>query len=411
MSLNQWLRFGTEIVLLIGAVGLLIPCLVLLLECMAALWPKRQDSEPSQSTQPLQTDVRTAVLVPAHNEASGIRATLEPLLQQLTPSDSLLVVADNCSDDTAAIARSTGATVIERHNLEQVGKGFALDYGLQFMAANPPDIVVLVDADCEVHLGAIAQISQQAIATGKPVQATYLMEKPTHPTPKDAVSAFAFKVKNLVRPSGLAHLGLPCLLTGTGMAFPWSVIRSVDLASGHLVEDMKLGLDLAIAGYSPHFCPSANVIGRLPQQQQAAQSQRTRWEHGHLQTLLTYVPRLLLAALRQRRVDLFMLALDLLVPPLSLLVVFWVGLTLVAGVAGMIGVSWLPALILVGAGLCLLSAILAAWAKFGRADLPALTLLSIPFYILWKIPLYFKFLVRPQAKWVRTERDAVEASD
>jgi cellulose synthase/poly-beta-1,6-N-acetylglucosamine synthase-like glycosyltransferase len=83
----------------------------------------------------------------------------------------------------------------------------------------------------------------------------YDMEQWSNPTPKDSISALAFLVKNLVRPSGLKQLGFPSLLTGTGMAFPWSIIRSVSLASGNIVEDMHMSLDLAIAGHPTLFCP------------------------------------------------------------------------------------------------------------------------------------------------------------
>ncbi len=150
-------------------------------------------------------------------------------------------------------------------------------------------------------------------------------------------------------------------------------------------------------------------MGRLPQQKQAAKSQRTRWEHGHLQTLLTQVPKLLKASVRQRRFDLLALALDQCVPPLSLLVMLWIAVMAGALLAGILGASWIPAIVLAIEGLLILISIIGAWAKFGRADLPVLALLAVPFYLLWKIPLYFSFLVQRQTKWVRTERDAVEA--
>ena len=134
-----------------------------------------------------------------------------------------------------------------------------------------------------------------------------------------------FWSKTGVRPQGLDRLGFPGILTGTGMAFPWSVIQSASLASGNIVEDMQLSMDLAIAGHPTLFCPDTKVIGLLPQQAQAAKSQRTRWEHGHLQTMLTQVPRLVREALRQKRLDLLVIALDLSVPPLSLLVMIWGG--------------------------------------------------------------------------------------
>jgi cellulose synthase/poly-beta-1,6-N-acetylglucosamine synthase-like glycosyltransferase len=395
-----------DIVLFVIALGLLVPIAVLFTECSAALLHGRGKAWEEGKPRP-----RVAVLVPAHNEALGIGATLETILPQLTAQERLVVIADNCSDETAARARTFGATVIERIDPDQRGKGYALDYGLRFIEAEPPEVVVLVDADCIVHQGAIDKIVRLAHAVTRPVQSTYLMEQPAQPGPKDSVSALAFMVKNLVRPCGLDRLGLPCLLTGTGMAFPWSVIQKATLASGNIVEDMQLGLDLAIAGYPPVFCWDAQVTGRLPQQKEATKSQRTRWEHGHLQTLLTQVPLLLKASLAQRRFDLFALALDMCVPPLSLLVMMWVAAIGGASIAGALGASWSPAIVLAIEGLLILISIVGAWAKFGRNDLPVLALLAVPFYLLWKIPLYLAFLVRPQTKWIRTERDAASLQD
>jgi cellulose synthase/poly-beta-1,6-N-acetylglucosamine synthase-like glycosyltransferase len=395
-----------DIVLFVIALGLFIPIAVLFIECSAAFLPTRGETWDTGVPRP-----RVAVLLPAHNEASCISATLETLLPQLTDQDRLVVIADNCSDETAEIARGFGATVIERIDPVLMGKGYALDYGLRFIEADPPAVVVMADADCIVHQGAIDRIARLADAVSRPIQSTYLMERPANPGPNDAVSALAFMVKNVVRPRGLDRLGQPCLLYGTAMAFPWSVIAHAPLANSNIVEDMQLAVDLAIAGHPSVFCEEAKVTGRLPQQKSAAKSQRVRWEHGHLKTLLTQVPQLLKASLGQRRFDLLAIALDLCIPPLSLLVMMWAAIMGGALLAGALGASWIPAIFLAIQGLLILISIIGAWAKFGRADLPARTLLAVPFYILWKIPLYFAFLVRPQTKWIRTERDTVEAKE
>lgn len=393
-----------EIILLVLTLALFIPIALFFLECSAALLPRQHETENTEKTRP-----SIAVLIPAHNEESGIRATLETLLPELIEKDRAVVIADNCTDETASIARNLGATVIERQDSHKRGKGYALDYGLQFLAEAPPEVVVIIDADCFVHPMMIESIARLAKTSGKPVQGTNLLAPPSNPNPKDGVSSLAFMVKNLVRPQGLSKLGFPCLLS-TGVAFPWSVIRRVSLASGNIVEDMQLGIDLAIAGYPALFCSEAKVTGVLPKQEQAAKTQRTRWEHGHLRTLLTQVPKLLQESLRQRRFDLLAIALDLCVPPLSLLVIIWAITIGAALLMGMLAESWTIAMILGLQGLLLIISIIGAWAKFGRADLPAKTLLAIPFYILWKIPIYLAFLVRPQTKWIRTERDTVENS-
>ncbi|MDY6902614.1 MAG: glycosyltransferase, partial [Cyanobacteriota bacterium] len=302
---------------------------------------------------------------------------------------------------------STGVQVIERHDTNRLGKGYALDYGLNHLKSQAPDVVVFIDADCLVSQGTIEQVIQKAFTTRRPVQATYLMTKSDSYSPKASVSAFAFKVKNLVRPLGLSQLGQPCLLTGTGMAFPWEVINSVDTASSNIVEDMTLGFDLSLAGHPPIFCPQSNVTGYLPQEVKTARGQRTRWEHGHLQTIFTYVPLLLKEGFKQKRFDLFVSALDLCVPPLSLLVIAWLGVTIFASVTGILLGIWTSAVISIFAGSLLFTAIFSAWTKFGRSDLPFIQLLTVPFYILWKIPLYFQFLIKRQKSWVRTKRDSI----
>jgi cellulose synthase/poly-beta-1,6-N-acetylglucosamine synthase-like glycosyltransferase len=400
VPINQLAFLFVDVVLLTIALILLIPIAVLFLECSAAFLSNLAPTDETKEPRP-----KIAILIPAYNEAAGIAATISTILPQLTPQDRLLVIADNCTDATAEIARNSGATAIERHDTERKGKGYALDFGLQSIASDPPEVVIMVDADCICQPDAIEKLARVAMAEQRPVQATYLMEQPPDPTPKDSISALAFLVKNLVRPSGLKQLGFPSLLTGTGMAFPWLIIRDVPLASSNIVEDMQMSLDLAIAGHPTVFCPEARVTGCLPQQQQVAKTQRTRWEHGHLQTLLTQTPRLATASIEQQRFDLMAIALDLSVPPLSLLVAIWLAAFATSLLAATIGTSPIPAILLGVQGLLILVSIVSAWAKFGRADISGATLLSVPFYILWKIPLYLGFILKRQTKWVRTERD------
>lgn len=409
MSINQLVLLCVEIVLSVSAFGLLILSFVLLVECIAAVFPiaSKVNSSDWQNT-------KIAVLIPAHNEEVVINQTIKSLKSALKPQHKVVVIADNCTDATAEIARNAGVIVIERQDLQRQGKGYALSCGLEFLVSDPPEVVVFIDADCQVDKNAIALLTQQALASNKPVQATYLMAKPSQPSPKDSISAFAFKVKNLVRSRGLEQLGISCLLVGTGMAFPWSVIRSVNVASSDIVEDMKLGFDLNIIGYPSTFCPNAQVIGNLPNNTSAAKSQRTRWEHGHLQTLLTYVPQLISAALRQKRFDLLVSALDLCIPPLSLFAVIWFGVMFASLLSTVVTTQWISSAILplgmacaiaASAGVLLFTAILISWAKFARSDLPLRELFAVPFYIIWKIPLYLKFLIQPQKVWIRTERE------
>lgn len=395
----QWLF---EILVWLLAIIVTIPMFVLVLESLAALIPQRQLKEEHTPER-----ARCAVLMPAHNEEAVIDATLASVLPQLQNSDRLVVVADNCQDRTAELARTKGAMVLERTDPTRRGKGYALDFGIRHLEADPPEVVVLVDADCVMQPRSIDRLLRYAATSGRPAQAVYLLDDPPNPTPRQQLSGFAFLFKNLVRPLGLHRLGMPCLLTGTGMAFPWPILRSTPLASGNIVEDMQMGIDLAVQGHAPTLCATARVSGVLPSGQRAGTQQRTRWEHGHIQTLLTQAPRLMLAGLRQLRLDLLGLALELSVPPLSLLFCIWVAALTLAMVAWWQINLAIPAMILIGDAALLVLAIGAAWAKYGRERLPLSVLLLAPVYVLGKLPIYLKFLVRRQKAWVRTERSAV----
>jgi cellulose synthase/poly-beta-1,6-N-acetylglucosamine synthase-like glycosyltransferase len=406
MNISQLATLCTDIFLLSSTFFILIICLFFLIECSAALFLKASSTNLKNWQ-----NTRVAVLIPAHNEELVIASTLEKLTSVLKQQDSLVVVADNCSDSTAKIARAMGVIAIERNDSIRKGKGYALDYGLQFLEKNrleknPPDVVIFVDADCTVHKGAIEQLTECAITTKRPIQATYLMLRSKNSqSAKDSLSQFSIIVRNQVRPLGTERLGINCPLLGTGMAFPWSMIRSVDLANGHLLEDAKLGLDLAIAGHKPMLCPQAKVTSDLPSSSVAATSQKTRWVHGHFQMIQTYVPILFKEAIHQKRFDLLTSILDLCVPPLSLLVIAWLLVMASSIISGILGASWIPAITATIAGFCLLTGLVITWINFARQELPLDKLLTIPLYILWKIPVYVQFLVKPQTIWLRTQRE------
>jgi cellulose synthase/poly-beta-1,6-N-acetylglucosamine synthase-like glycosyltransferase len=352
---------------------------------------------------------RIAVLVPAHNEGSGLLPTLEDIKRQLRPGDRVLVVADNCTDDTATVAVAAGAEVIERHDPARRGKGYALDYGIRHLSSAPPDILIMVDADCRIAVNAIPRLAGLCAATHRPVQALYLMAAPANSKINHQVAEFAWRVKNWLRPLGLRALGLPCQLMGTGMAFPWEVIRSVDLANGWLVEDLKLGLDLASQGHPPLFCPSALVSSQFGSSAKAARTQRERWERGHIGMIVSTAPRLLFRSVAARNCNLLALTFDLAVPPLSLLAMLVIGIVTITAVCAILGFS-LSALLLSATTLAafVLAAFL-AWLKCGRDVVPMGTVLSIPLYILGKLGLYrIKISNRTDEQWVRTDRTESE---
>jgi len=376
-------------------------CLVLILffQIIFALLPRKQA---------FINQVRRAfaVLIPAHNEEQVLLATLQSILPQLTPTDRLLVVADNCSDRTAELAASAGAEVIERHDVYKRSKGFALDFGVRYLEQAPPEVVIILDADCLVASDALELLAKYCAEYNRPVQALDLMQSLPGAGLKARIAEFAWLVKNQVRPLGYLRMGLPCQLMGTGMAFPWELIRKSHLASGQLVEDIKLGVDLAAMGKSPLFCPDALVTSYFPSSVDGAQSQRKRWEHGHLSFILEEMPKLFVAALLKRDFKLFAMVLDLCVPPLALLVLLVLITLFLSLVLYLFSGIFLPFCLSVINLLLIGLSVLLAWSRFARKILSLSNLLLVPMYMLKKIPLYVQFCFNRQIEWVRADRNA-----
>jgi cellulose synthase/poly-beta-1,6-N-acetylglucosamine synthase-like glycosyltransferase len=382
-----------------AAALLAIPITMFIAEVIAGLAP------PSRSVMARPVSrARIAVLVPAHNESLAMLPTLVDIRSQLRIGDRILVVADNCTDDTARVATAANTEVIERKDPGRSGKGYALQFGLAHLSRDPPEIVVFFDADCKLAYGTIDRLASTCAITQRPVQALYLMKGPIGSSINHQVAEFAWRVKNWVRPLGLSRLGLPCQLVGTGMAFPFGLVHSVDLASGSIVEDLKLGLDLALAGSAPVFCPSALVTSEFASSATAAGTQRQRWEHGHI-AMISAAPRLIVAALARGNLGLLPLALDLAVPPLSLTAVLLAGVLSLAGAAAVWGLSSLALIIALLCSMGFGIAVFLAWLVYGRDVLPPAAVVSIAPYVLRKLSMYGRiFAGRTATHWIRTDR-------
>ena len=348
---------------------------------------------------------RTAVLIPAHNEGAGILPTIRDVQAQLGPNDRILVVADNCTDDTAAIVQAAGVEVIVRTDPARRGKGYALEFGVRHLGLNPPDVVVIMDADCRLGENALRHLSENAMASGRPVQSLYLMLAPENAPPGKGVNLFAWRVKNWIRPLGLKLFGLPTQLFGTGMAFPFSLLLGRDLGNSRLAEDCALGIALASAGYPPLFVSEARVHSHFPVSQAGSEQQRQRWEKGHLENIVDLVPGALVKSLRDRNLGLAALAIDMAVPPLSLLVLVTAVCEIFGGVAFVLGA---PPAALAIPSLSVLLVVLGtvlAWTAVGRDVLPLRELLGLPLHAIRKLAFYHGIASgKASSSWIRTDR-------
>jgi cellulose synthase/poly-beta-1,6-N-acetylglucosamine synthase-like glycosyltransferase len=361
-----------------------------------------------ESTSPLAPGTlshTTVVLIPAHNEGAGILPTIQDVLAQLGPNDRILVVADNCTDDTAAIVQAAGVEVTVRADPARRGKGYALEFGIQHLGLNPPGVVVIMDADCRLGENALRHLSDSAMASGRPVQSLYLMLAPENAPPGKAVNLFAWRVKNWIRPLGLELFGLPTQLFGTGMAFPFSLLVDRDLGNSRLAEDTALGIALASAGYPPLFMSEARVHSHFPTSQAGSEQQRQRWEKGHLDNIVDLVPGALARSLRDRNLGLAALAIDMAVPPLSLLVLITALCEIFGSMAFALGV---PSAALAIPSLSVLLLVLGtalAWTAVGRDVLPVRELLRLPLHAMQKLGSYHRIASgKATSAWIRTDR-------
>jgi cellulose synthase/poly-beta-1,6-N-acetylglucosamine synthase-like glycosyltransferase len=411
------------------SLSLAILVLILAVEVSAGLFyrPATLTTESSRCA--------AAIIIPAHNEATTLDRTLAALLSQTQPEDTVWVIADNCTDDTAAVAQNWAAktearlgtfNVIERQNLDFRGKGHALAQGLQELASLAPPVIVFLDADCCLAAGSLDRLVTQADQQQRPVQARNQMEFYPPKSLGNRITEFAWTLKTYARPLGLLQLGLPCQLMGTGMAVPFAALAAVNLATDHLAEDVQLGLDLALVGRAPRFCPEAAVHSYFPRMDNAATEQRQRWVHGQLSLILQRFPELLrsLAQLlnwafltgdqsakpatgypHPNPLALIVLLLDLMVLPLSLLVSGLLAMTGGSLVFALLGGSWLP---LGVSGLTLIGFIGVAIAALWRYDRSLLSLSALGSFLRYwldKLPLYSRFIFRRQREWNRTQRD------
>ena len=370
-----------------------LPVSMLGLECLIGSIRHKGTGLPGGEAPPF------LVLVPAHDEAAIIAPIVAAITSQLRPCDELIVIADNCTDGTAAICRLLGATVFERHEPARRGKGYALEFGRRMLAGHRAEVVIILDADCLPCGDGLQRLASRAARSQAVVQGADLILPDERASALVRISCFAFLVKNLVRQRALAWLSGTALVQGTGMAIPGFLFREVKWPGSSLVEDLVFGLELLIEGHSVQFEPSAQFVSPASSDKGTAE-QRNRWEHGMLETIIDYVPRLLVAGLKGRPA-LLLVALDLLIPPTVLLLL----LSATATLAGLALAGPVTAVnVLVGANLVLASGVFLVWLKLGRTILPWASLCQLPRYVIWKLPLLARFLTKRQREWTRTER-------
>jgi cellulose synthase/poly-beta-1,6-N-acetylglucosamine synthase-like glycosyltransferase len=358
---------------------------------------------------------RLAIVIPAHDEAGGIAETVQSCLAADYPRSLIypIVIADNCTDQTAAIAVEAGATVVERFDRTKKSKGYALEYLFESLSETGQldllDAVVIIDADTTIDRTLFSDFDRELSAGRDWIQCYYTVADPNR-TWRTRLLNYAFSLYNGVMPLGQNQIGSSAGFRGNGMCFSIRGLKRRPWKSYGLVEDMDHSWSIRIAGEHITFLPESRVYGAMPSNQSdAAASQRRRWEFGRREVRVKFTKPLLLS----RHIgwwEKLTSFLELTLPSLAWLVtLYFVAVILNVGVflspefreRG--GLGW-P---LAAASLFMTATLFVyAVSPFLALKLPwkyGAGLAFFPVYLFWKLSVMVQG--RPR-QWVRTAREA-----
>jgi len=352
-----------------------------------------------------------AFIVPAYNEEIVIEKTLKSLLEVDYPREKfdVIVVADNCTDQTAEVAQRTGATVYERQNSARRGKGYALRWIFDILLNNQPtfDAFIVIDADSTVSKNFLLVMNTYLRNGAQVIQSSDLVARQN--SWSSEITRLGFVLYNYVRPLGRKVIGCTAGLRGNGMCFSADVLKHNRWTAYSQTEDLEFGLRLLLNGVDIEFAPEATVFATMPVHSQNALTQRARWEGGRYPVVAHYGPRLVHAAFRWRSYKHLDAFIDLATPPLVNLMVFSLAVLLLnivlvfAGIRE--GVMYIPWWVLVS-WLGVSHVVIGVFAAGGDTSLFRV-LFHVPHYALWKIGLYARIMLFGRWKgWIRTTREA-----
>ena len=377
---------------------LFLPLTYLLAITISSYFFRKQSSRAS-------APIKMGVLIPAHNEASGIEKTVSSVLASNYPRSLLevIIIADNCTDATAENARKAGAVAYEREDPENPGKGQALDWFLSSYrdAYSHLDGITLIDADVEIHPDCLLEIGQSLNRNGVMVVQGFNGVANARAGWRPALLDAAFNVFNHLRLAGLSTLAGTAVLKGLGMGFRTEILARYGWPAHSIVEDHEFTLILLKDGIHVHYNPDAVVRSEMVTRGNQATVQRSRWEGGRFSLAKEMTPVLLRLWLKRHESTYILSLFELLVPPLALMVL-WALLSTLATALMLPGLIWLPAL-----QWCILIFYVASGQIQRKAPLATwLYLVTSPLYMAWKIPIYCKMLAgRGTSKWLRTSRE------
>ena len=398
-----------ETILWLAAIWSTAFCAYLSVLLLASLVALRRPASPSAPARQVR---RFLVLIPAHDEETIIARAVRSALSAQADNVAIrvLVVADNCSDQTGELAANAGAEVIHRRDPQRRGKGWALDYGIRHALHDRwLDAVFVMDADSVVSPNAFEVLQPRLQACDDCIQIRYQVAN-ADTSWRTKLMAAAFDLRCHILPMGRQTLGLSASLMGNGMCFSRNVFEETGWPSKSLAEDIEATAILVQRGVRIWYEPRAAVAAEMPSSSQAAGTQRFRWEIGQLISAIRWMPRLLATAIRQKRLDPLNQILAMLNPPLGFLVLVICAAWAAVAILSQTHPSWTfrtiwlwPALLLT-----LMVYVVGGLWRSGHPGRALDVIVFSPIYVLWKLWFYISIPWRGSAgAWVRTARNTL----
>jgi cellulose synthase/poly-beta-1,6-N-acetylglucosamine synthase-like glycosyltransferase len=384
-------------ILAILALAALVPCVYLFTQTLM--------SGRLQTPLLVSRRLRFDLVVPAYNEAQSIAATVANLLRIDWPRDQfrILVVADNCTDATAAMAVAAGATVLERQDPSQRGKGYALRFAFKRSYEDGrADAVVVIDADSLVSPNLLESLAARIEQGAHAVQAHHGVLNPGAAW-RTRLLAIAIAANHVLRSRARERAQLSSGIRGNGWCVTHALLQDVEYSAFSLAEDLEFGIDLGLNGYRVYYAGEAHASQEMVADAKTARKQRQRWEHGRFHMIRTRTLPLLRAALQHRSAVCLDLALDLIVLPLSYVALNVCALLLISVLAtrwnaAFHGWVWLSLIYTA----TLLLYVARGWQLSGTGARGLLDLAAAPFFVAWKVILMLES--RRSSEWIRTDR-------
>ena len=285
-----------SVIIVVDQVALLTVAFYYLMISLAGLWPFPGRRLPPISINRLP---RFLCLTMAHDEEAVIAEHVRNLRAMDYPGDrfDIVVVADNCTDRTAEIARDEGAQVWRRTSLTKRGKGHALSWALYERAdLSAYDAVCVTDADNLVDRNFFSEMARDIREGHEAVQA-YLDTK----NPRDGwVSmsyASSYWFMNRFWQRARVRLGLSGALGGTGFCITTGLLNRLPWKATSLTEDLEYSTQVVLAGGRVFWTPRTRIYDEKPLTLAQSLPQRVRWLRGHWNAAFHYSFRLFLAIL------------------------------------------------------------------------------------------------------------------